>query len=85
MIPIVKLMILCKIKDYDRVNCGTLNTNQFLRALATRGLHNAISSREFDLVCKCYGVERGLRLEVDYRTFLRNLDVLSCTKPNHPF
>lgn len=78
-------MSLSYAKDYDRTNCGTLNTNQFLRALATRGLHNAISSREFELVCKCFGIERGLRLEVDYRAFLRNLDLLNCTKPNHPF
>lgn len=71
--------------DYDRCNCGTLNTNLFLRALTTRGLNTALSSREFETICKCYGIERGLRLEVDYRAFLQNLDLLNGTKINFPF
>lgn len=72
-------------QDYDRVNCGTLSRNQFLRAITVRGLHNAVSSREFDVLCKCFAVERGLRLEVDYRSFLKNLDILACTRTNYAF
>lgn len=72
-------------QDYDRVNCGTLNRNQFLRALTVRGLHNVVSSREFDLLCKCFAIERGMRDEVDYRSFLKNLEILACTRANHPF
>lgn len=74
-----------KFQDYDRVNCGTLNTNQFLRALTTRGLHTAISTREFEMVCKCFGRERGGRIEVDYRKFLQNLATLNETIVRYPF
>lgn len=70
--------------DFDRTNCGTINRNQFLRVLTTRGLHNAVSSRAFEVLCKCFAVERGLRLEVDYRTLLRNLDVLAAAGANLP-
>lgn len=71
--------------DFDRTHCGTINRNHFLRVLTTRGLHNAVSSREFEMLCKCFAVERGLRLEVDYRALLRNLDVLAAAGGNHPF
>lgn len=62
--------------DYDRENCGTVTQEQFLRALATRDLHYVFSSREFECICKAFGVERGLRIEFDYRAFLNILDVL---------
>ncbi|CAD7090435.1 unnamed protein product [Hermetia illucens] len=75
----------CIFDDYDCTHCGTLSQNNFLRALTVRELHNLISSREFELVCKCFGVERGLRLEVDYRAFLRTLDILAATRIKMPF
>lgn len=71
--------------DFDRSRCGSLNRNQLLRALTARGLHNVVSSREFELLCKCFAVERGMRLEVDYRSLLKNLDVLACTQEHLPF
>lgn len=46
-------------QDYDRVNCGTVSENNFLRALTVRDLNNLISKREFEVICKCFGVERG--------------------------
>lgn len=49
-------------KDYDGPNCGSISQNQFLRALTLRDLHNAISSREIDVICKCFGIERGYLL-----------------------
>lgn len=46
-------------KDFDRENCGTIRKNQFLRALTVREMHYMISSREFDVIFKCFGVQRG--------------------------
>lgn len=63
-------------KDFDRENCGTIRRNQFLRALTVREMHYMISSREFDVICKCFGVQRGIDLEFNYREFLNILNIL---------
>lgn len=31
------------------------------------------------MICKCFGYERGLRDEVDYRAFVKALDILYAT------
>ncbi|EDW84080.1 uncharacterized protein Dwil_GK13946 [Drosophila willistoni] len=66
-------------KDFDREQCGSVTQNQFLRALTVREMHHMLSSREFDSVCKCFGVKRSLCLEFNYREFLKILDVLYTT------
>lgn len=63
-------------KDFDRENCGTIRRNQFLRALTVREMHYMISNREFDVICKCFGVQRGIDLEFNYREFLNILNIL---------
>ncbi|XP_067627321.1 uncharacterized protein [Eurosta solidaginis] len=63
-------------QDFDRENCGTIRRNQLLRALTVREMHNMVSSRELDAVCKCFGAQRGLQLEFNYRDFLNTLDIL---------
>lgn len=47
------------LQDFDRNRRGLVNRNQLIRALATRDLHTAISSREFEVLCKCFCVEKG--------------------------
>jgi len=66
-------------KDFDRQNCGSVSQNQFLRAITLREMHNMLSRRELDAVAKCFGVKRGLCLEINYREFLNILDVLYAT------
>ncbi|EDV92987.1 uncharacterized protein LOC6563620 [Drosophila grimshawi] len=66
-------------KDFDRQLCGSVTQNQFLRAITLREMHNMMSSRELEAVVKCFGVKRGLCLEVNYREFLKILDVLFAT------
>ncbi|XP_039441985.1 uncharacterized protein LOC120422565 [Culex pipiens pallens] len=74
------------LRDFDRNHLGVVNRNQLIRAMATRGeLHNAVSSREFELLCKCFGVEIGHRREVNYRALLAALDYLYANRENHPF
>ncbi|XP_055847317.1 uncharacterized protein LOC129913017 [Episyrphus balteatus] len=63
-------------KDFDKENCGTVTQNQFLRALTVRDMNNMISSHEFEIVCKCFGYERGLHIEFDYRSFLNVINIL---------
>ncbi|XP_030370980.1 uncharacterized protein LOC115621463 [Scaptodrosophila lebanonensis] len=65
--------------DFDRSNCGSVSENQLLRALTVREMHEMLSRREFDAVCKCFAVERGLHMEFNYREFLKILDVLHRT------
>ncbi|GLV45240.1 chaoptin [Carabus blaptoides fortunei] len=64
-------------KDYDLPNCGTVSRNQLMKVLAIRELHYMISSSEFDALCKCFGFERGLRDEVDYRALLRASETMA--------
>lgn len=44
-----------------------------------------ISNRELDSVHKCFSVERGGRLEIDYRAFLRALYLMQENKKHLPF
>uniref|UniRef100_A0A1Q3FT57 Uncharacterized protein n=1 Tax=Culex tarsalis TaxID=7177 RepID=A0A1Q3FT57_CULTA len=73
------------LQDFDRNHLGVVNRNQLIRAMATRELHNAVSSREFEVLCKCFAVEIGHRREVDYRALLAALDYLYANRENHPF
>ncbi|KAH8388320.1 hypothetical protein KR093_003853 [Drosophila rubida] len=66
-------------KDFDRQKCGSVTKNQFLRAITLREMHNMLSSRELEAINKCFGVKRGLCLEINYREFLNILDVLFAT------
>lgn len=47
------------LQDFDRCKIGTVTQNQFLRALTTRSIHDVISPREFNVICKCFGIEKG--------------------------
>lgn len=73
------------LQDYDKTRCGTVSQEQFLKALAVRGMYNLISRLEFNVVCKCFGFERGLRDEVDYRAFVKALDIIHANNKYLPF
>uniref|UniRef100_A0A1I8PT42 EF-hand domain-containing protein n=1 Tax=Stomoxys calcitrans TaxID=35570 RepID=A0A1I8PT42_STOCA len=66
-------------KDFDRENCGTIQKNQLMRALTVRDMHHMLSSREFDVIFKCFGMQRGTGLEFNYREFLNILKILHQT------
>lgn len=72
-------------QDFDKTNCGTVSATNFLQALTLRGMNNLISSQEFDMICKCFSFERGMRNEVDYRAFMKALDILYATEKYNPF
>lgn len=56
-----------------------------MKVLAMRGLMVLISMQEFEVVCKCFSFERGLRNEVDYRAFCKTLDLLYENSKQLPF
>ncbi|XP_053698584.1 uncharacterized protein LOC128745534 [Sabethes cyaneus] len=72
-------------QDFDRQRLGVVNRNQLIRSFAARDLHTTISSREFEVLCKCCGFKSGCRQEVNYRAFLAALDYLYANRENHPF
>lgn len=71
-------------EDYDREKIGRVNHCQFLRALSTRNLHTLLSSREVDVVFKCFSVRCGSRQEMKYREFLNALILVANTKVQLP-
>lgn len=72
-------------KDFDKTNCGTVSQYQIMKALSVRGLMNKLSNKEFDVVCKCFGFERGMRNEVDYRALCKALDLVYTSCIYKPF
>ncbi|XP_017773462.1 PREDICTED: uncharacterized protein LOC108560438 [Nicrophorus vespilloides] len=83
--PDLQMNLMSIFKDYDRTNCGTISQEHFLKALSLRGMYNLISRTEFDMICKCFSFERGLRDEIDYRAFIKALDILYATDKYNPF
>ncbi|KAK9739812.1 hypothetical protein QE152_g8706, partial [Popillia japonica] len=83
--PDLQMNLMSLFQDYDRTNCGTISQELFLKALSVRGMYNLISRTEFDMIYKCFSYERGLRDEVDYRAFIKALDILHATDKYNPF
>ncbi|XP_018562489.1 uncharacterized protein LOC108904422 [Anoplophora glabripennis] len=83
--PDLQMNLSSVLQDFDKTNCGTVSTTNFLQALTLRGMNNLISSQEFDMICKCFSFERGMRNEVDYRAFMKALDILYATEKYNPF
>ncbi|KAI4498944.1 hypothetical protein M0802_006119 [Mischocyttarus mexicanus] len=71
--------------DYDKENVGTVTKNCLMRALSIRRMLNLISSRELDIINKCFSIMRSGNLEFDYRGFLRALRLLQENKTPLPF
>nr|XP_003701096.1 PREDICTED: uncharacterized protein LOC100876752 [Megachile rotundata]XP_012135529.1 PREDICTED: uncharacterized protein LOC100876752 [Megachile rotundata]XP_012135530.1 PREDICTED: uncharacterized protein LOC100876752 [Megachile rotundata] len=63
-------------KDCDKENIGTVSKNCLMKVLSTRHMLQLIGNRELDAVHKCFSVERGGRLELDYRAFLHALHLM---------
>ncbi|XP_012283315.1 uncharacterized protein LOC105701272 [Orussus abietinus] len=72
-------------KDYDKENIGTTSKIRLIKALSVRNMLNMISSNELDVVHKCFSVERGGALEIDYRAFLYALHLIQENKKTLPF
>ncbi|XP_037953319.1 uncharacterized protein LOC119683610 [Teleopsis dalmanni] len=64
------------LKDFDHPNIGVISRNQLLRGLTIRDMHHLASGREFDAVCKCFGVQRGTTFDFNYRAFMNILNTL---------
>lgn len=83
--PELQMNLMSIFEDYDKTKCGTISQEHFLKALSLRGMYNLISRSEFDMICKCFSFERGLRDEIDYRAFIKALDILHATDKYNPF
>ncbi|KAG5882903.1 hypothetical protein JTB14_020171 [Gonioctena quinquepunctata] len=83
--PDLQMNLSSVLQDFDKSNCGTVSQTHFLKALTLRDMANLISRNEFDVICKCFGFERGMRDEVDYRAFMKALDILYATEKYNPF
>lgn len=72
-------------KDFDKENIGTVSKECLIKALSIRRMLQLISTRELDVVHKCFSVERGGYLEINYREFLRALHLMRENKKHVPF
>ncbi|XP_046608856.1 uncharacterized protein LOC124299634 [Neodiprion virginianus] len=70
--------------DFDKENIGSVSLDCLTKALSTRNMLHIVSSVELETVYKCFGIERGGRLEFDYRAFLRALYLLQENKRTNP-
>ncbi|XP_018321327.1 uncharacterized protein LOC108734325 [Agrilus planipennis] len=83
--PDLKTNLMSIFTDYDKTKCGTVSQHMFMKALSLRNMADMISRKEFDAVCKAFGFERGMRDEVDYRAFMKLLDILHANDKHLPF
>ncbi|XP_015123214.1 uncharacterized protein LOC107045443 [Diachasma alloeum] len=67
-------------KDFDKENIGTVTKDQMTKALSVRKMLELLSMKEVDTLHKCFSIERGMRLELDYRAFLRALELVQGNK-----
>ncbi|XP_034184983.2 uncharacterized protein LOC117606539 isoform X1 [Osmia lignaria lignaria] len=72
-------------KDYDKENIGTVSKNCLIKALSVRHMFQLISNRELDAVYKCFSVEKGGQLEINYRAFLEALHLMRENRKYLPF
>ncbi|XP_071455761.1 uncharacterized protein [Hetaerina americana] len=70
-------------KDFDPHCCGSVSRNNFMRVMALRKMTDHLSSKELDLLMKCFGVKKGD--EVSYRAFCKCLDTLVAIGKKKPF
>lgn len=73
------------LQAFDKDKCGIVTQPQFLNALTLRGMYNLISSHEFDVICKSFSFAKGCRHQIDYKAFLKALDILYFTDKYNPF
>lgn len=71
-------------QDFDKENIGSVAGDALTKTLSARNMLHLISSVELETVHKCFGIERGGRLEFDYRAFLRALYLLQENKKTNP-
>ncbi|KAF7382800.1 hypothetical protein HZH66_013202 [Vespula vulgaris] len=71
--------------DFDKENVGTVSKNCLMRALSIRRMLELINSKGFDVLYKCFSIDRAGHLEFDYRAFLRALRLLKENKSALPF
>lgn len=83
--PEMEMNLMDLFKDFDKTNCGTISQYQLMKALTLRGLMNKITMTEFNVLCKCFGFERGKKDEVDYRALCKALDHVHISGIHKPF
>lgn len=71
-------------QNYDKARCGSITKDQFYKSLAMRNMLHLISTPEREMICKAFSYYRGLRDEVDYRAFLRALNILQVNLKRKP-
>lgn len=73
------------LKDYDKGNTGTVSKECLLKALSIRRMLELITNKELDAIYKCFSIERGGFLEINYRAFLHALYLLQENRKSLPF
>lgn len=62
-----------------------MSKDRLIKILSVRRMLELITNKELDAVYKCFSIERGGRLEIDYPAFLRALHLLRENKKTVPF
>lgn len=62
-----------------------MSKDRLIKALSVRRMLELITNKELDALHKCFSIERGGRLEINYRAFLRALHLLQENKKAVPF
>ncbi|XP_012253830.2 uncharacterized protein LOC105684778 [Athalia rosae] len=70
--------------DFDKDRIGSVSGDCLTKALSGRNMLHLISGVELQTIQKCFGIERGGRLEFDYRAFLHALYLLQENKKTNP-
>ncbi|CAG9864019.1 unnamed protein product [Phyllotreta striolata] len=83
--PDLQMNLMSLLQDFDKAKMGAVSPANFLKALNNRGMDKLISRNEFDIICKCFGFEKGWKKEVDYKAFMKALDILHATEKYNPF
>lgn len=72
-------------QNYDKTNCGTITQQQLLKAMTLRELHTLVSTKEMNVLHKCFGKQRGIQREFKYREFLQALELVANAGIQLPF
>ncbi|XP_074114898.1 uncharacterized protein LOC141537673 [Cotesia typhae] len=72
-------------KDFDKCSSGTVDKEQLIKVLSVRNLLHLLNPRELNTLFKCFIVQRNNNYLMDYRKFLRTLDILKSNKKYLPF
>ncbi|XP_044018402.1 uncharacterized protein LOC122859098 isoform X2 [Aphidius gifuensis] len=71
-------------KDFDKTNSGTVTREQLMKVLSIRKSLMIMSLKEFDIIYKCFCIDKNGRIDFNYRAFLEALDYLKTNNKRLP-